>query len=156
MSDTEKTGDEHGGESSGGGGESSTPAGGNGNASGSSMTPKNLAYIIYGLFAAGLLGSVFFLPFVAPIVGVILCYMKRDEFAGTWMESHLVWLIRTFWISAIAGVVLLVMTLVTLGLFAIVGLPLGIAVMVWYIYRLVKGFLAVNDQKPIADPEAYI
>ena len=39
------------------------------------------------------------------IIGVIVAYVKRDEAAGTWVASHLRWLIRTFWCSTFWGVV---------------------------------------------------
>src|SRR5437763_14012797 len=33
------------------------------------------------------------------IVAVIIAYVKRDDARGTWTESHLTWLIATFWWS---------------------------------------------------------
>ena len=39
------------------------------------------------------------------IIGVIVAYVKRDEAQGTWVASHLRWLIRTFWYSTLWGVV---------------------------------------------------
>lgn len=117
---------------------------------------KTLAFIIYGLFAAGLLGPLGFFALAAPIGGVILCYMKQGEAQGTWMESHTIWLIRTFWIGIIVSAVIFALTIFTLGIFAIIGIPLSIALGVWYIYRLIKGALAVNEQRPIPDPSGFI
>ena len=34
---------------------------------------------------------------------LIVAYVKRDEAAGTWLASHLRWLIRTFWFSFLWG-----------------------------------------------------
>ena len=34
---------------------------------------------------------------------VIVCYVKRDDAAGTWVASHFTWLIRTFWWSLPVG-----------------------------------------------------
>ena len=53
------------------------------------------------------------------IAGVIVAYVKRDDARGSWVESHLRWLIRTFWFSllwaVIGWVVLLVLGLILIG-----------------------------------------
>ena len=41
---------------------------------------------------------------IAGIVGVIIAYVKRDEARGTWVASHLDWLIGTFWWSLLWSV----------------------------------------------------
>ena len=63
-----------------------------------------LAYALFGI--AGVIALVHSgFPPIAPLFGligiiaVIVCYVKRDEAAGTWVASHLRWLIRTFWFS---------------------------------------------------------
>ena len=69
-----------------------------------SGTPTTAALVAYALFAiaaiSGLVSSglVVFAPLVAlaGIVGVIVCYVKRGEARGTWVESHFDWLIGTF------------------------------------------------------------
>ena len=33
------------------------------------------------------------------IIAVILNYVKRSDVAGTWLESHFRWQIRTFWFA---------------------------------------------------------
>ena len=54
---------------------------------------KTLTVVIYALQAAGAI-----VPLVIPwIVAVVLNYVRRDEVAGTWLESHFRWQIRTFW-----------------------------------------------------------
>lgn len=50
-----------------------------------------MVLIVYVLYALGL-----FLPLLT-VVGVIIAHLKRSSTAGTWMESHHRWLIRTFW-----------------------------------------------------------
>ena len=42
---------------------------------------------------------------IVGIIGLIVAYVKRDEAQGTWVASHLRWLIRTFWYSFLWGVV---------------------------------------------------
>ena len=54
---------------------------------------KNYVFIAYVTYALGL-----FIWF-APVVGVILAYVKRDEAQGSIYASHIDWLIKTFWVS---------------------------------------------------------
>ena len=60
------------------------------------------------------------LPVAAPLMGIvgiaglIVAYVKRDDAAGTWVNSHFTWLIRTFWWSLLWSV-LGWLTLLTLG-----------------------------------------
>ena len=42
---------------------------------------------------------------ITVIAGLIIAYMKREQFAGTPYESHMTSAIRTFWIALIGGVI---------------------------------------------------
>ena len=85
------------------------------------------------------------------IVAVIIAYVKRDDARGTWAESHLTWLIRTFWWSFLWNCVGWLI-LFTLGL-VLIGIPIAIAIWVvttiWVIYRLIRGYLYFKDSQPI-------
>ena len=117
--------------------------------------PVNAATAVYVLFAIAVIGAlvahglIVFAPFVgiAGIVGVIIAYVKRDDARGTWVESHLTWLIRTFWWSFLWDL-LAVILFVTL-----IGIPIALLILVatsiWGIYRLVRGFLYFKDSKAI-------
>ncbi|PCJ92646.1 MAG: hypothetical protein COA46_05105 [Porticoccaceae bacterium] len=78
---------------------------------------------------------------VTAIAGLILNYLKRDEVRGTFLEAHFAWQIKTFWYAFVGFILgwLLVIVLVGFLIWAAVGL--------WYIYRIVKGWLAFNDGK---------
>jgi uncharacterized membrane protein len=105
-----------------------------------------VAYILFALAAlVGFTGHGFWFPF--GIIGVIVAYVSRADMRGTWAESHLTWLIRTFWWS-------LVWTCIGWLLFVtIIGIPVAwaiwVATAVWVIYRVVRGFLLFNDRRPI-------
>ena len=71
--------------------------------------------------------------------------MKRADVAGSYLESHFRWQIRTFWISLIVAIVGMILTLVVIGLFVL------LADAVWVIYRLVIGAVKLNDNQPIAE-----
>jgi uncharacterized membrane protein len=85
------------------------------------------------------------------IIGVIVCYVKRDDARNTWVASHLTWLIRTFWWSFLWDMIGLLI-LFTLGLI-LIGIPIAFGIWlvtaIWVIYRVVRGYLLFKDSKPI-------
>ena len=117
-----------------------------------------LTHVIYALHACavvvGLVGAmsvagafVFGLP---SLLAVVLNYVKRGDVRGTWLDSHFGWQIRTFWFTALWLVVY------ALLLLTIIGIPLALALIVvlgvWVIYRVVRGWLALNDRRPVGVP----
>src|SRR3546814_1127554 len=52
-----------------------------------------------------LLYLVGFVAGITSIVGIVIAYLKRSEVAGTWAESHLTYLIRTFWFGLLTAIV---------------------------------------------------
>ncbi|MDD2662798.1 MAG: hypothetical protein PHD19_03455 [Dechloromonas sp.] len=114
-----------------------------------------LTHLIYALHAIAVVvgvtsaatvagGFVFGLP---SLLAVFLNYLKRGDVAGTWLESHFRWQIRTFWFTALWLVVygLLIVT--------IVGIPLAwmlIAVLgFWVGYRVMRGWVALGGVRPV-------
>lgn len=100
---------------------------------------KNGALYAYICYAVGV-----FLPITA-IAGIIINFIKRDEAAGTWVESHHRWMMRTVLFSILWTLALFVVAFIPLiqflAFFAAIGL------FIWYIYRIVRGFLAFNSEK---------
>lgn len=101
------------------------------------------ATIVYILYLAGVA-----LAFT-PVIGVVMAYFLRDE-ADPWVQTHYRFQIRTFWIGCLYGFIVLLLSLVAIGLLLI---PL---VLVWYIVRSVKGWIALSKREPIADPESWL
>lgn len=99
---------------------------------------KGTTQIIYFLYLGALLVG------LTSIVGVIMAYVKRDDVKGTWLESHINYQIRTFWWSMLWSVLGLITLLVVVGYLVLLGN------LIWYIYRSVKGLMALNEGKPIA------
>ena len=116
-----------------------------------------LTHVIYALHAVSLLIGIVtaativgaFLFSWPSIIAVILNYAKRSEVRGTWLESHFRWQIRTFWFGALwVGLcVLFVIATLGIGIF-IAWIPLGV-VGVWFIYRIVRGWLALMEHRPM-------
>lgn len=96
---------------------------------------KNVTTIIYALYAAS------FLVGITSIVAIVMNYVKRDDMRGTLFESHFRWQIRTFWFGLLWGVIGL------LSMFIMVGFFVLFANVIWIIYRIVKGWLNLTDNK---------
>ena len=102
------------------------------------LANKNITQIIYGLYAAAVLG----IP--TNIVGIVMNYIKREDVAGTLYESHFRWQMRTFWFTLLWGVIGTIL-IFALGL----GVLVLIALFIWYVYRIVKGWLRLSEGKPM-------
>lgn len=121
-----------------------------------------MTLLIYGLFGLAVVlsfvsqGVIVTAPLVAVagIIGLVLLYVKRDDARGTWLESHYRWLARTFWYSLLWTVVGWIV-LVTLAI-VLIGFALGpiiwFVTSIWVAYRIVKGFLLFQDNKPAPAP----
>ncbi|MGE0964999.1 DUF4870 family protein [Ralstonia pseudosolanacearum] len=100
---------------------------------------RRLTHILYALYA------IFWLTGgITALIAIIVGYVKRDDVRGTLYESHFRWQIRSFWWCVLWGVIgVLLIPLAFLG-FAVLW-ALGI----WMLYRIVKGWLYLNDSKPM-------
>jgi len=99
---------------------------------------QSLTQVVYILYALS------YFTGVTAIVGIIINYVKKDDVAGTWLESHFRWQIRTFWFSLLWAVI------GWLTLLILVGFVILFANFCWLIYRIVKGWLNLNDNKPMS------
>ena len=99
---------------------------------------KNITTLAYALYALALpLGG------ITAVVAVMINYIKLDDARGTWLESHFRWQIRTFWFS------LLWLVLGAVTFIIVIGWVILAVACLWYIYRIVKGWLNLNDNKPM-------
>jgi uncharacterized membrane protein len=114
-------------------------------------------HLIYGLHAfsllTGLLGVATvvgaFLTGWPSIIAVILNYVKRGEARGTWLESHFRWQIRTFWFGLLWIGLCLLFIIGTFGIGILVAWLPMLLVGLWFIYRIARGWLALNDGRPM-------
>ena len=98
---------------------------------------KELAFIVYALQVAS------FVVGFTLIAGVIVNYIKREDVAGTWIESHFTWQIRTFWWWLVWLLVGLVTLLIAVGMLVL------IADAIWLVYRIIKGGIRLSEGKPM-------
>lgn len=106
---------------------------------------KNFLLVTYIVFAVGL-----FTGGLVSIAGLVMAYIKRDDYKNSSYESHVTYLIRTFWIGLLYGFISFILTIVGIGVI------LGILTSIWYVIRVVKGFITFYDDKPIQDPETWL
>lgn len=114
-------------------------------------------HVIYALHAASLLTGILgaatvvgaFLIGWPSIIGVVLNYVKRSEARGTWVDSHFRWQIRTFWFGLLWISLCWLFVIMTFGIGILIAwLPMAI-VGIWFIYRVIRGWLALNDRRPM-------
>jgi uncharacterized membrane protein len=96
---------------------------------------RTITLACYILYAAALISG------VTALIAVILNYVKRDDVVGTIYESHFTWQIRTFWYS------LLWVVLGWATVWILIGFLVWGAACVWYIYRVVKGWVRMTEGK---------
>ncbi len=105
------------------------------NSSEKESSAKTLTAVIYALYAAS-----YFVGITA-IVAIIMNYIKKDDVMGTFLESHFRWQIRTFWFGLLWGILGAATSVFVIGF--IILIIDGI----WIIYRIIKGWLNLKDNK---------
>ena len=110
---------------------------------------KNVGHVSYALHTIVAVSAV--IPGVQAsilllLVAFIIDLVKKGDAAGTWQESHFGWRIRTvLW----AGVLYLI-TAPLWVLFVVPGWIAWCLISLWFLYRVVKGWMALNDNRAVA------
>ena len=110
----------------------------------------NISYALHAVVAIGAVlpgvqGSIVLL-----LVAFVLDLVKRDDAIGSWQESHFRWRIR----SVMWAGLLYVVTIPLWLLFIIPGWIAWAVISIWFLYRVVRGWLALNDRRPM--PQATV
>ena len=71
--------------------------------------------------------------------------MKKGDAHGTWQASHFDWRIR----SVIWAAVLYVLTIPLWVLFVLPGWIAWTLISIWFLYRVARGWMALNDRKAL-------
>jgi uncharacterized membrane protein len=106
-------------------------------------TPEELQQLKTVTTVVYVLQALSFLWGLTAIVGVIINYVKREDARGTVYESHFDWQIRTFWWGLLWAVVGFLLAIV------LVGFLVMFVAWIWMIYRVVKGWLKLTENKPV-------
>lgn len=123
------------------------------------ITYNHITYFLYVIsyFTAGLLW----------IVPIVMNYAKRHDAEGSWLATHFDWQIKTFWYSIVLffiGIIIITFALGGFGLsmladsdniaigsvlLAVFGLLIMIFTFIWHFYRIVRGWIALTDGRPV-------
>jgi uncharacterized membrane protein len=79
---------------------------------------------------------------IASIVGLIINYVKRNDYDELF-DSHHGWMIRSFWWAILWSIVGFVTLLIG------IGWVIWVVVWLWYIYRHVRGLIALINGEPM-------
>jgi uncharacterized membrane protein len=120
------------------------------------VTYTHVIYALHALSAAiGILGAASivgsFIFGVPSIIAVIMNYARRSAVRGTWLDSHFGWQIRTFWYALLLTVIVFLLSGPLMLIFVgFITAAIGILVIgLWIVYRVARGWLALNDRRPI-------
>lgn len=81
------------------------------------------------------------------LIALLIDFVKRDDAAGTWQASHFSWRIR----SVLWAGVLYVLTL-PLWILVFPGWLAWAVISLWFLYRIIRGMIAMNARKPVGEP----
>ena len=103
-------------------------------------TIGHISYLLHTIVAVGAVIPSFQPGIALLIVAFIIDVIKKDDAAGTWQESHFRWRIRSvLWAGG-----LYVLTLPLWFLFIIPGWIAWVAISIWFLYRVVRGWMNLN------------
>lgn len=82
------------------------------------------------------------------LIALVIDLVKKGEAQGTWQASHFSWRIRSvLW----AGLLYVLTAPLWLLFFAPGWIAWGI-ISIWFLYRIVKGMVAMNANEPVGEP----
>src|SRR5262245_17641118 len=103
----------------------------------------SMALIIYILyFVAYFVG-------ITALVGVIMAHVQKGS-GDAMLDTHYDFQIRTFWIGLLYAVVGFVL------MFILIGFLVWAWAFIWSLIRNIKGILALNENRPIANPTSWM
>ncbi len=101
------------------------------------------SYLLHLVVAVGAVIPSFQPGIALLIIAFILDVVKKDDAAGTWQASHFKWRIRSvLWAGA-----LYVITIPLWLLFVLPGWIAWCVISIWFLYRIVRGWVSLNDYK---------
>jgi uncharacterized membrane protein len=102
-----------------------------------------LAMSVYVLYGIG------YFTGISALMGVVIAHVKVED-SDPVLRSHYQFQIRTFWIGFLYITIGSVLSLV------LIGIPILVWWFVWSLIRIVKGAIAVNESRPIANPRSWL
>jgi uncharacterized membrane protein len=108
----------------------------------------HISYLLHLIVAVGAVIPSFQPGIALLIVAFIIDLVKKDDAAGTWQESHFRWRIRSvLWAGG-----LYVLTIPLWFVFIIPGWIAWVAISLWFLYRVIRGWMNLNAGKAMELP----
>jgi uncharacterized membrane protein len=105
-----------------------------------------LSYVLHLIVAVGAIVPGAQAGALLLIVALVIDLVKRPEAEGTWQATHFSWRIR----SVILAGVLYLLTAPLFLLLIMPGLLAWLLVSIWFLYRIVKGMVAMNKNQAVS------
>ncbi len=100
-----------------------------------------LSYVLHLIVAVGAMVPSAQISVLLLVFALVIDLVKKPEAEGTWQATHFSWRIRSV---IVAGLLYLVSAPLFL-LFILPGLFAWMLVSIWFLYRIVKGMVAMNN-----------
>jgi len=107
------------------------------------VSDTEIALAIYVLYAVG------YFTGISALIGVVIAHVKVAD-PDPVLHTHYQFQIRTFWIGLMYLAIGFPLCLV------VIGFPILLWWFVWSLIRIVKGMIAVNEYRPIANPKSWL
>ena len=108
----------------------------------------HISYLLHLIVAVGAVIPSFQPGIALLIVAFIIDLVKKDDAAGTWQESHFRWRIRSvLWAGG-----LYVLTIPLWFIFIVPGWIAWVAISIWFLYRVIRGWMNLNAGKAMELP----
>lgn len=105
-----------------------------------------VSYVLHLITAVGAVVPGLQASLVLLIVALVIDFVKRPEAKGSFHESHFDFRIRT----VLWALLWYVLTSPLWLLLAVPGMLAWFAISVWFLYRIVRGMVAMNKQEALA------
>jgi uncharacterized membrane protein len=114
---------------------------------GSLKTIGHVSYLLHTIVAVAAVLPGAQVSVLLLVVAFVIDLVKRSDATGTWQESHFRWRIRTvLWAGA-----LYLVTAPLWFLFLVPGWIAWTLVSIWFLYRVVRGWMNLNNHRPMPE-----
>lgn len=104
-----------------------------------------VSYILHLLVAIGAVIPGAQISVLVLVVALVIDLVKRSDARDTWHESHFSWRLRSVIWAGVLYVVTFPFFLLGLFLFN----PAWVLISIWFLYRIVRGMIAMNKYEPL-------
>jgi uncharacterized membrane protein len=101
-----------------------------------------LTHVMYALHTAS-----WFSAGIFSVIAIIINYAKRPDLPDDFFRSHFRWQARSFWFTLLWLVLAL-----PLWILVIPGWVAYVLIGLWYLYRFIRGWLALASNRPMPMP----